>query len=104
MPLDPSLQGSRTGAKAGFDLTWPFGAATKLELRVPDPPNSQQRNDTVEAALEDGPKCLRDLMSEVGSRDGREVVRALEDADGSDRGRARRRRAVFPESELCDLD
>ena len=25
LPLDPSLTGARTGAKAGFDLTWPFG-------------------------------------------------------------------------------
>ena len=25
VPLDPSLQGSRTGAKGGFDCTKPFG-------------------------------------------------------------------------------
>ena len=29
LPLDPSLPpGSRVGAKAGYDLTWPFGRAT----------------------------------------------------------------------------
>ena len=26
LPLDPSLVNSRVGAKAGFDLTWPFGS------------------------------------------------------------------------------
>ena len=33
VPIDPSLMGSRVGAKAGFDLTWPVGAAAKLELQ-----------------------------------------------------------------------
>jgi UbiD family decarboxylase len=28
VPLDPSLQGSRTGAKGGFDCTKPFGKGT----------------------------------------------------------------------------
>ena len=38
VPIDPSLMGSRVGAKAGFDLTWPVGAANKLEMQVPAPP------------------------------------------------------------------
>src|SRR5213079_1273113 len=29
LPLDPSLSGAKTGAKAGFDLTWPPGAASR---------------------------------------------------------------------------
>ena len=37
-PVDPSLPpGSRVGAKAGYDLTWPFGTANRLEVRVPAP-------------------------------------------------------------------
>jgi len=32
-----------------------------------------------EAALEDGPKRFVDLMSATGTRDGREIVRWLED-------------------------
>jgi 2,5-furandicarboxylate decarboxylase 1 len=72
--------GSRTGAKAGFDLTWPPGAATKLEFKVPAPPTfNGKRFPSIEAALADGPKFFEDLMSAVGSRDGREIVRALED-------------------------
>jgi len=80
LPLDPSLTGGRLGAKAGFDLTWPFGTDRRLETRVPEPPSFKgARFDSIEAALVDGPKFFEELMSAVGSRDGREVVRALDD-------------------------
>jgi 3-polyprenyl-4-hydroxybenzoate decarboxylase len=89
VPIDPSLMGSRVGAKAGFDLTWPVGAATKLELRVPEPPRFQgKRFASIAAALADGPKYFEELMSAAGSRDGREIVReieALRANDGLDR-------------------
>jgi 3-polyprenyl-4-hydroxybenzoate decarboxylase len=80
LPLDPSLPpGSRIGAKAGFDLTWPFGQTDRLEARVPAPPRfAGKRFASIEAALADGPKYFEELMSAVGSRDGREVVRAIE--------------------------
>jgi 3-polyprenyl-4-hydroxybenzoate decarboxylase len=79
VPIDPSLMGSRVGAKAGFDLTWPVGASSKLELRVPAPPRFEgKRFASIEAALTDGPKFFEELMSATGSRDGREIVRALE--------------------------
>jgi 3-polyprenyl-4-hydroxybenzoate decarboxylase len=79
VPIDPSLMGARVGAKAGFDLTWPMGAAQKLEMQVPAPPRfAGRRFASLEAALGDGPKFFEELMSAVGSRDGREVVRALE--------------------------
>ena len=39
LPLDPSVTSGRVGAKAGFDLTWPFGTANRLEPRVPEPPH-----------------------------------------------------------------
>ena len=46
---------------------------------MPEPPRfAGQRFASVEAALADGPKFFEDLMTAVGSRDGREVVRALE--------------------------
>jgi UbiD family decarboxylase len=79
LPLDPSLpQGSRVGAKAGYDLTWPFGQGDRLEVRVPAPPTfAGKRFPSVEAALADGPKFFEELMAAVGSRDGREVVRML---------------------------
>jgi UbiD family decarboxylase len=80
VPIDPSLMGARTGAKAGFDLTWPPGMTARLDLQVPAPPTFKgKRFPSVEAALADGPKFFEDLMAAVGSRDGREVVRMLED-------------------------
>ena len=78
-PIDPSLMGARVGAKAGFDLTWPLGAAQRLDMQVPAPPRFVGRRfPSIEAALADGPKSFEELMSAVGSRDGRDVVRALE--------------------------
>jgi 2,5-furandicarboxylate decarboxylase 1 len=79
LPLDPSLAGGKTGAKAGFDLTWPFGSSGRLETRVPAPPRfAGERFASLEAALAHGPKSFEQLMSAVGSRDGREIVRVLE--------------------------
>jgi 3-polyprenyl-4-hydroxybenzoate decarboxylase len=79
LPLDPSLTSGRVGAKAGYDLTWPFGTGDRIEARVPAPPRFESRRfGSIEAALADGPKYFEDLMAAVGSRDGREVVLALE--------------------------
>jgi 2,5-furandicarboxylate decarboxylase 1 len=79
LPLDPSLTSGKTGAKAGFDLTWPFGSEGRIETRVPAPPRfAGERFASLEAALADRPKSFEQLMSAVGSRDGREIVRALE--------------------------
>jgi 2,5-furandicarboxylate decarboxylase 1 len=79
LPLDPSITSGRVGAKAGFDLTWPFGTAGRLETRVPEPPRfAGARFASIEAALNDGPKYFEELMTAVGSRDGREIVRELE--------------------------
>jgi 2,5-furandicarboxylate decarboxylase 1 len=80
LPLDPSLGGeARVTAKAGFDLTWPFGMTDKLETTVPEPPTYDgKRFASLEAALADGPKSFEELMAALGTRDGREVVRALE--------------------------
>jgi UbiD family decarboxylase len=79
LPLDPSLSGGRTGSKAGFDLTWPFGSNARIETRVPEPPRFVgARFASVEAALAHGPKFFEELMAAVGSRDGREIVLALD--------------------------
>jgi UbiD family decarboxylase len=85
LPLDPSLSaGVRTGAKAGFDLTWPFGSGDRIETRVPEPPGFDGKHHaSVQAALADGPKFFEQLMSAVGSRDGREIVRELERLRGA---------------------
>ena len=82
LPLDPSLRGARTGAKAGFDLTLPWaapGGESSVEHRIPEPPRLEgKRFPSVEAALADGPKAFEALMAALASRDGREVVLALE--------------------------
>ncbi len=76
-PLDPSLQGP-TGAKLGFDLTWPVGKSS-MEHAVPDAPHYEgKRFASLKAALEDGPKSFEQLMAATGSKDGREIVRELE--------------------------
>jgi UbiD family decarboxylase len=80
IPLDPSLLGSRTGSKCGFDLTLPFGWQSKNEFSVPEPPhlNSVPRT-TVAEALRTGPKLFRELMEATGSRDGRDTAVALDE-------------------------
>ena len=79
LPLDPSLQSAVTGAKAGYDLTLPFGVRRSLETEIPQTPTFEGgRFASVEAALRDGPKFFAQLMAALGSDDGREIVRALE--------------------------
>jgi hypothetical protein len=84
MPLDPSLNGSHQTAKAGFDLTLPFlrgDTQRPMEHRIPAPPTLDgARFESLEAALEHGPKLFVELMAAINSRDGREVVRWLEDS------------------------
>jgi 3-polyprenyl-4-hydroxybenzoate decarboxylase len=80
LPLDPSLGPDKLGSKAGFDLTWPFGTGGAFDRQVPAPPKHDgKRFTSIGMALEDGPKLFMELMDAVGSRDGREIVRVLED-------------------------
>jgi len=79
LPLDPSLDGRRTGSKAGFDLTIPFGERP-LEFTVPEAPEfGEKRLNSVRDSLAEGPKFFADLMSDLGSRDGREIALALDE-------------------------
>ncbi len=79
LPLDPSLDGARTGAKAGFDLTLPFGKRDVLAFTVPEPPvRGTARFQTVREALSSGPMMFGELMAALGSDDGREIVLELE--------------------------
>ena len=80
LPLDPSLDGGRTGAKAGFDLTRPFGGSLPLHYTVPEPPASGRPSfASVREALAEGPKTFGALIESLGSRDGCEVVLALDE-------------------------
>jgi 3-polyprenyl-4-hydroxybenzoate decarboxylase len=80
VPLDPSLRGARTGAKVGFDLTLPPDQAATIARAVPEPPVLRPRAARpVADALAEGPMTFGALMEAAGSRDGRDVLRALED-------------------------
>lgn len=84
VPLDPSLQGSRAGAKAGFDCTKPLGKDSEFAFTVPLPPVLPHSNDkgaqrrTVEVVLAEGPATYLDLMAALGTRDGREILPILD--------------------------
>ena len=82
MSMDPSLQGRRTGAKAGFDCTRPFGSGSQIPFtRCAAKTNwsGTARFQTVEQALEAGPMFYAALVEAVGSEDGREVACALDE-------------------------
>ncbi|HEV2300418.1 MAG TPA: hypothetical protein VGR91_02500, partial [Stellaceae bacterium] len=80
MTMDPSLKGRRTGAKAGFDCTKPFGRAGEIPLtasaaRVFEGP---ARFQSAAGALASGPMFYAEIVEAVGSQDGREVAAALD--------------------------
>ena len=80
MPMDPSAPSRGVGAKAGFDLTFPYPRATGVTSRVPEAPKigGPARFQTVQQALASGPMHFAKLMSALGSRDGREIVPEIE--------------------------
>ncbi|HEY3918049.1 MAG TPA: UbiD family decarboxylase [Stellaceae bacterium] len=80
MPMDPSGDQKGNSAKAGFDLTWNFPRPTAVTARVPEAAKigGPARFQTVQQALETGPMHFAKLMSVLGSRDGRELVREVE--------------------------
>ena len=84
LPLDPSLDDKvKVGSKAGFDLTLPFGSQQRLESEVPHPPTfATPKFASIRDALEHGPKYFEELMAAVGSDDGREVMKALDELRG----------------------
>jgi 2,5-furandicarboxylate decarboxylase 1 len=87
VPLDPSLGGARSGAKVGFDCTIPFGKTNAFEWTVPAAPALAERKQqkTVADALADAPASFVELMAALGSRDGRDIVRALDSLYADDR-------------------
>jgi 2,5-furandicarboxylate decarboxylase 1 len=81
VPLDPSLAGSRTGAKAGFDCTIPFAMRNAFEFQIPEVPmlgSAPSKPMTLETVLQAGPARFSDLMSALGTRDGREILREFD--------------------------
>jgi 2,5-furandicarboxylate decarboxylase 1 len=80
MTMDPSLQGRRTGTKAGFDCTKPLGRGGDIPLTRAGAKvfTGPARFQSVEAALGQGPMFYTDIVEGVGSDDGREVAAALD--------------------------
>jgi len=87
VPLDPSLGGARAGAKVGFDCTIPFGKTAAFEWAVPAAPKlpDKPRRKNVLDVLQHEPASFSELMAALGSRDGREIVRALDALYAADR-------------------
>lgn len=81
MPMDPSLQGRRAGAKAGFDCTRPFGKDSEIRYTrcAAKVFGGQARFQTVEQALTSEPMFYSHIVESVGSEDGREVACALDE-------------------------
>jgi 2,5-furandicarboxylate decarboxylase 1 len=81
MTMDPSLEGRRTGAKAGFDVTRPFGRESEIPLTRCAAKKFARlaRFQTVEQALATAPKFYAELVEGLGSEDGREIAAALDD-------------------------
>ena len=81
MTMDPSLDGRRTGAKAGFDCTRPPGHEgqvpwTRCAAKVF---KERARFMTVEQVLESGPMFFAEIVESLGSDDGREIACALDE-------------------------
>ncbi|HEX3971680.1 MAG TPA: UbiD family decarboxylase [Stellaceae bacterium] len=79
MPMDPSAD-KAISDKVGFDCTWNFPRPTAVTARVPEAAKIEgpARFQTVQQALETGAMHFAKLMSVLGSRDGRELVRQIE--------------------------
>lgn len=81
-PIDPSLDGRSLGARLGFDCTAPCGRAwtlTDQPARAPAFSRQAARFESVRAALREAPMYFRNLMTALGSNDGREVTLALDE-------------------------
>jgi UbiD family decarboxylase len=80
MTMDPSLNGRRTGAKAGFDCTKPFGRDGQIPLTRSAAKifSGPARFQSVEQALATAPMFYADIVEAIGSDDGREVACALD--------------------------
>lgn len=89
VPIDPSLEGRRSGSKGGFDCTKPLTSARSLEYGIPAPPVMPERiHRSIADALAAGPASFLELMAAAGTRDGRDVLRDIERL--ADRGQLRR--------------
>ena len=82
MPMDPSVESGPFGTKAGCDFTLPLQRRHELMMTVATAPTIEGpvRYKTVNQALEkDAPLYFSELMTALGSRDGREITVQLDE-------------------------
>jgi len=81
MTMDPSLNGRRTGAKAGFDCTKPFDRESEIPLTRSAAKvfSGSARFQTIEQALASVPMFYSDIVEAIGSDDGREIACGLDE-------------------------
>ncbi len=79
--MDPTVGSSDSIAKLGFDLTAPYGVAKTIENRRAFAPRFTNENmprfASVREVLSEGPLFFMQLMTALGSTDGREVALEL---------------------------
>jgi len=79
IPLDPSLNGARSGAKAGFDLTMPRDPRTGKGLTIPEAPVLERLpTESLESLFAKGPRSFLEIMASGGFVDERATVLAIE--------------------------
>jgi 2,5-furandicarboxylate decarboxylase 1 len=83
--MDPTVGDHKTVAKLGFDLTAPYGQKETIETRRAFAPRfgaseraTGKRFGSVREALEAGPLFFMELMTALGSEDGRELALELD--------------------------
>lgn len=77
---DPNADADGLVSKVGFDLTAASAKSTEVRFQRPRPPRVEpaMTNASVRQALEAGPKYFAEILSAVGSKDGREVAIELD--------------------------
>jgi UbiD family decarboxylase len=77
---DPNADADGLVSKVGFDLTSPTSKSGEVRFARPRPPRivPATTNASVRQALESGPKYFGEILSAVGSKDGREVTLELD--------------------------
>ncbi len=77
---DPNADAEGLVSKVGFDLTAPSAKSTEIRFQRPKAPRivPAMTNASVRQALEAGPKYFGEILSAVGSKDGREIAIELD--------------------------
>jgi 2,5-furandicarboxylate decarboxylase 1 len=77
--MDPNVGPDKTCSKIGFDATEAYSRPSQIDTWRPLPPTitGPQKCQTLLQALSEGPRYFHELLSDMGSRDGREIALEL---------------------------